>query len=170
MSPKWGRHIFWPHFHPSSQVHILLFSIEGGWTHIIKTHNNNRVFKGLHTCIHTPYWKMPEHICARCMYTTKQKINLRAHLSRQTPCQVANGGQDIDCKVLCEKLGPFRERKYNIECEWCKNKYSSATSVSHHKKSCSSRPDKQTIPNIDIFTANLQTMITRPILWFNYRS
>jgi hypothetical protein len=94
---------------------------------------------------------MPLFSCKRCFYTSKQKSNLRTHLSRKHACTVGIHGQDIECSVLFDELGDLRERHHNVECVWCTEKYSCDKSLSRHRKTCPCRPieSKSTGEQID---------------------
>lgn len=81
------------------------------------------------------------YACKRCLYTCDQKSNLRQHLSRKCPCKInVCGGQDIPIHTLLDELGEIREKQPNIECVWCKEKFSCSPSLSRHKKTCNQRP------------------------------
>ena len=95
-------------------------------------------------------------VCKRCLLEASMKSNLRAHLSRKHACTVIEGGQDISCEVLLEELGIKRERKQVIECEWCKVKFASASSISHHRKRCTHKPKEDIL---DEYRALLQETI-----------
>ena len=76
------------------------------------------------------------YTCKRCLYTTDLKHCLRAHLSRKNKCIVAPTGQDIDTMILYTELGVVQVKTYDRMCEFCKNKYSCAASLSRHRKTC----------------------------------
>lgn len=99
------------------------------------------------------------HVCKRCLYRTRQKIALRAHLSRKTPCAVVEGGQDIDIQTLYEELGELRTRKYNVECEKCGKKYSSVSNLCHHRKKCTGQ--NQTPVQVESQSSALEAIIER---------
>ena len=80
-----------------------------------------------------------KHVCKRCFYSTSMKRLMREHLSRINVCEVAANGQDIDQKTLYDELGDIKRRIKNLPCEFCKQLYSSPSSLCTHRKKCPKR-------------------------------
>ncbi len=86
--------------------------------------------------------KTYRYCCKRCHYKTDQKLNMRSHLSRKQPCDVIEGGDDIDMLTLYDELGPIRERKQVVTCSFCKNAYADRSSLYRHVKTCKKNPER----------------------------
>ena len=76
-----------------------------------------------------------EFICKRCNYKTSIKTNLKRHLIASNICKPTY--EDIDRNSLILELYPTKDCKY--ECD-CGKKYSHASTLSTHKKTCNYKP------------------------------
>ena len=110
------------------------------YKHVYK---DSEIYQGIIYLAMEPHRK--KYVCKRCLYETDLKTSIRVHLSRIHQCNVVEGGQDIDIRLLFEELGQIRARRAVYTCNICNQTYSTQPSFSRHQKQCRTKLENDAI-------------------------
>ena len=106
-----------------------------------------------------------DYICKRCSYKSDQKSHLLRHLYRKKFCVVTN--EDIDVDILIDEL--LIKKEYNektYDCNFCDQKFNSASNKCRHQKICKHKEESSTkkINNLTKLVIELKDKLDKNII------